>query len=159
MNKELKNGIMLGLSVLFILLIVYLCTAVLLTGEIGGEKEDKTTTTTNASTTAAYSNMILAGQSFDRKEDKYMVVFFSDSKASDDLKSAVSSYDSTTKGVKLYVVNLDEAVNNYVVSDTFNSNAEKAADLKIMNQAIITISGGKMESYLILEDDIIDTLK
>ena len=159
MNKEVKNGIMVGLTVLFILIIVYLTTAVFLTGEIGGKDKNTNTTTTKESTTATYNNMILAGQSFDRKEDKYMVVFFSDSKASDDLKNAVSNYDVSSKGIKLYVVNLDEAVNNYVVSNTFNSNAEKASDLKIMDQAIITISGGNMQSYLISEKDIIEILK
>lgn len=158
MSKEVRNAIFLGISVLIILLVSYLTTAVFLTGEIGEVKKDKTTTTTSASV-ESYKNMIVAGQTFNRSEEEYMVVFFSNSKSSDELKTAVSDYNSTEKELKLYVVNLDEALNNYILSTTFNSNAQNASELKIMDQAIITIKDGQMESYLISEEDIIEILK
>ena len=159
MKIELKNGIAIGVSVILILIIVYFMTAVLFTGEIGNKKDNETTTKVSAANTQLYDNMILAGQTFNRKEEKYMVAFFSHSKASDELKSAISNYNSSISGIKLYVVNLDEAVNRYIVSDTFNGNAQTASELKITDQAIITISNGKMQSYMILEKDIISVLK
>lgn len=162
MNKEIKNGIIIALTIVFILLITYLTTAVFLTGEIGSNKKnnsDLENSNSKESVSSLYDNMIIASKTFDKKENEYMVVFFSEKNSSDDLKSAISSYDSSSNELKLYKVNIDEAINKYVVSDTFNGNATNSSELKIIKEALITIKDGKIGSYEITEKDIITKLK
>ena len=159
MNKEIKNGIILAVSIILILIITYFTTAVFFTGEIGDKEDKKTTTTKSSGITSLYNNMIIASKTFDRPEDEYMVLFFSQKNASEDLKNTISNYDSSQNDIKLYKVNTDEAINKYVVSNSFNGNAETATDIKIVNQALIIIRGGKMVSYEIMEKDIVSKLK
>ena len=101
MRNELKNGIILSITVILIILVVYLTTAVFMTGEIGSKKSsEKKTTTTNAA--SSYENKILASKVFDQTPETYKVLIFSEQDVSDDLKSAITSYSGNTK---LYLVN------------------------------------------------------
>ena len=88
-----------------------------------------------------------------------MVIFFSKKNVSESLSSALTSYDSSNNGVKLYKVNVDEVINNYVKGDTDNLNPTSSKDLKIKNNALITISNGSVSSYINDDEEIIDTLK
>lgn len=157
MKNEVKNGLIIGVVVILIIVLVYFMTAIFMTGEIGNEsKTDKTTTTTSSSSTVDYDNMIIAGRVFNQTEDTYMVLIFSNNDAKDELKSAISSY---TGDVKLYKVNTDEAVNSYVVSDTDNTNPTASKDIKVKNNALITIINGTVSSYVNDEEQIINALK
>ena len=160
MKEEVKNGIIIAVVVIIILVIVYFTTAVFMTGEIGGTSSDSEKTTTSAATnTEDYDNKIVAGRVFNQKEDNYMVVLFSKEKASEDLTSAINSYDSSSKDVKLYMVLLDEAVNKYVVSTEDNTNPSSSTDLKVKESALLVISSGKVTSYITDEEQIINALK
>ena len=157
MKNEVKNGLIIGVVVILIIVLVYFMTAIFMTGEIGGEsKTDKTTTTTSSSSSVDYDNMIIAGRVFNQTEDTYMVLIFSNNDANDELKSAISSY---TGDVKLYKVNTDEAVNSYVVSDSDNTNPTASKDIKVKNNALITITNGTVSSYINDEEQIINALK
>lgn len=157
MKNEVKNGLIIGVVVILIIVLVYFMTAIFMTGEIGGEsKTDKTTTTTSSSSSVDYDNMIIAGRVFNQTEDTYMVLIFSNNDAKDELKSAISSY---TGDVKLYKVNTDEAVNSYVVSDSDNTNPTASKDIKVKNNALITITNGTVSSYINDEEQIINALK
>lgn len=157
MKNEVKNGLIIGVVVILIIVLVYFMTAIFMTGEIGGEsKTDKTTTTTSSSSSVDYDNMIIAGRVFNQTEDTYMVLIFSNNDTNDELKSAISSY---TGDVKLYKVNTDEAVNSYVVSDSDNTNPTASKDIKVKNNALITITNGTVSSYINDEEQIINALK
>jgi len=103
--------------------------------------------------------MIIAGKTFDQKEDNYMVLFFSNGKASDNLKNAITSYDSGNKDIKLYKVNTDEVINKYVKSNSDNTLPTNSKDLKINGNALITISSKNVSSYITDESQIINALK
>lgn len=167
MKDEVKNGIIISVCVVIIIVLVYFMTAVFMTGEIGGnnKKEAKDTSTmekeepNTSSLSESYNNMIIASKTFKMSDEKYMVLFFSKKNASDSVKSALSSYDSGTHDVKLYKVNVDEVINSYVISDSENPIPTSSKDLKIKENALITISSGKVSSYLTKETDIINALK
>lgn len=168
MKDEVKNGIIISVCVVIIIVLVYFMTAVFMTGEIGGnnKKEAEDTSTmekedpnTSSSLSESYNNMIIASKTFNMSDEKYMVLFFSKKNASDSVKSALSSYDSGTHDVKLYKVNVDEVINSYVISDSENPIPTSSKDLKIKENALITISSGKVSSYLTKETDIINALK
>lgn len=167
MRNEVKSGIIISVCVVIIIVLVYFITAIFMTGEIGGNTKKNVKDTLNEQkedqsdslSSQSYDNMIIASRTFKMSDEKYMVVFFSKKSASDSIKSVLSSYDSKEHEVKLYKVNVDEVINSYVKSDLDNNNPTSSEDLKIKENALITIESGKASSYLTGETDIINALK
>lgn len=160
MNNEVKNGIIITITVILVLVVVYLVTAVFMTGEIGSNKNDgEVSSTSSLNAASSYDNMIIAGRVFEQKEDKYMVIFFSEKDDSDALKTTITSYDQAGSDVKLYKVNTDEAINSYVLADDFNSVATSDSELRINDVTVITIENKAITSYVIGADNVINELK
>ena len=157
MKSEIKNGIVITIVVLLIILITYLSTAIFATGEIGGSK--KTTTTKDSSSeevSSLYDDMIIASKTFSKKESEYMVIFFSEKESTESIKTSLKSYSGD---LKLYKVNTDEAINKYVINDEENSAASSANELKIKGTTLIVINNKKITSYITDEDQILEKLK
>lgn len=149
MNKQLKEGIIIGVIVLLVIIFVYFLSGVFITNEYGNKSG--TTTTTKKD----FNNQIMAGNTFNQTDSKYMVIFLSND-SSDELKDAVNSYSGDTK---LYTVNLSYAVNNYVRAKKDNKTPSDSSDLKIKDIALITIDNNVVTSYITNEDVIIDEIK
>lgn len=157
MKQEVKNGIVLTICVILIIVIVYLSTAVFMTGEIGKNTKKKTTTTTTSNVTKeTYDNMIILSKVFSQSEENYMVVFFSKKNSSTELKDAISNYSGDTK---LYKVNIDEAMNSSVKGASDNLAVSNVSDLKVKDNALITINSGSVTSSTSGGANIIKTLK
>ncbi len=160
MRSEIKNGVIISVVVVIIILLVYFITAVFFTGEIGNNKKDKKTSETTQSQKASlYDDMTIAGRIFNQKEEKYLVIMFSQENISEDVKNAISKYDSSSKDLKLYKVNLDEAINKYAVAKSDNYNPTNSKELKVSKNALLTISSGVVTSYVNNDEDIINALK
>ena len=162
MKKEIKNGIVIAICVILIIIITYITTSVFMTGEIGTKKDkenknDVEKTSENTTLQSTYDNMIIAGRVFNQSEDTYMVILFKEDSASDDLKAAIKSYNNENE--KLYKVNLDEAINKYVVKESDNNNATNSKELQVKDIALLTISSGSIRSYITDEEQIINALK
>lgn len=136
-----------------------------MTGEIGNSKTKKESTNDTSyskesdSVSSLYDNMIIASSAFEQPGSEYKVIFFSQNDASDNLKSLISSYDSSDNNVKLYKVNMDEAINKYVISDESNPNATTFSELKINDVTLITINNGTISSYVVGEANVSNELK
>ncbi len=165
MKEEVKNGIIICVCVVLIIVIVYFTISVFFTGEFGLNKNNKSNdneenlSEESSVLNSSYSNMIIAGKTFEQKEEVYMVLFFSNNETSDSLKSAITSYDSANKDIKLYKVNMDEAINSYVKNDSDNTLPTNSKELKISDNALITISSKNVSSYITDETQIINALK
>lgn len=164
MKSEIKNGIVLSVCVILIVVLVYFSTAYFMTGEIGDSKkksnnDGNVTQTEQSSVGDNYKNMIIASKTFDIEEQDYMVMFFSEKKVSETLSNALLNYDSKGADINLYKVNTDEVINSYVKSNQDNSIPNSSDELKIKDKALITISSGKVSSYVTNESDIINALK
>lgn len=163
MKNEVKSAIAITITVILILVVVYLSTAVFMTGEIGDKKKDEKDEVTNVSeesqTSTLYDNMIIASKTFEQKNDEYMVIFFSQKDTSDTLKNMISTYDSSDKDTKLYKVNTDEVINRFVISDEANNSATNYNELKINDITLVTIKNGVIASYIVTEDNVIEALK
>lgn len=163
MKNEVKSAIAITITVILILVVVYLSTAVFMTGEIGDKKKDEKDEVTNVSeesqTSTLYDNMIIASKTFEQKNDEYMVIFFSQKDTSDTLKNVISTYDSSGKDTKLYKVNTDEVINRFVISDEANNSATNYNELKINDITLVTIKNGVIASYIVTEDNVIEALK
>lgn len=156
MKEEVKNGITITIVVVLTLILVYLATAFFLTGEIGGKKT--TTTKDSSSVTTLYQDMILASKTFERPEEEYMVIFFSEKDAKKRIKSYMKSYYN--EDIKLYKVNLDESINKFVVSkDEENKEAKNANELKIKDTTLIVIKNKSIVSYITDTDEIVEKIK
>lgn len=163
MKNEVKSAIAITITVILILVVVYLSTAVFMTGEIGDKKKDEKDEVTNVSeesqTSTLYDNMIIASKTFEQKNDEYMVIFFSQKDTSDTLKNMISTYDSSDKDTKLYKVNTDEVINRFVISEEANNSATNYNELKINDITLVTIKNGVIASYIVTEDNVIEALK
>lgn len=148
MNKEVKNGIIVGVVVILSLVVVYFITAIV-TGEIniGGKKDNTDSSVSDNS----YDNMIMASTTFDKSEDEYMVIFYSEKNKTDNLDLIISSYKGD---IKLYKVNTDEVINKFVLSDEENSNATNKDELKVKTPTLLTINNKKIIYYTSNEDEI-----
>lgn len=156
MKEEVKNGITITIVVVLTLILVYLATAFFLTGEIGGKKT--TTTKDSSSVTTLYQDMILASKTFEKPEEEYMVIFFSEKDAKKRIKSYMKSYYN--EDIKLYKVNLDESINKFVVSkDEENKEAKNANELKIKDTTLIVIKNKSIISYITDTDEIVEKIK
>lgn len=156
MKEELKNGIVISVFVIIIILVVYFSTAIFMTGEIGNKKNEDKTTTTTKSDSNEYNNRIISSKIFNRSEDTYIVVIFSNKKASNELKDKVKNYDGD---MKLYVVNLDEAMNKSIKSDTDDLYVKEPSSLKVKENALLTISNGTVINAVTGGANIISNLK
>ncbi len=161
MKNEVKNAIIMTFVVIVILVIVYLTTAIFMTGEIGNNKKDdkNDTTTNNESQSELYDNMIIASNTFNQKNEEYNVIFFHEKDDNDALKNSISAYDSSQKDIKLYKVNLDEAINKFVISKQQNSSATNYEELKINDVTLINIKNKVITSYVTGYENVISKLK
>ena len=152
MNKEVKNGIIVGVVVILSLVVVYFITAIV-TGEIniGGKKDNTDSSVSDNS----YDNMIMASTTFDKSEDEYMVIFYSEKNKTDNLDLIISSYKGD---IKLYKVNTDEVINKFVLSDEENSSATNKDELKVKTPTLLTINNKKIIYYTSNEDEIAEKL-
>lgn len=152
MNKEVKNGIIVGVVVIICLALVYFMIAIK-TGEIniGGKKDSNDNETSENS----YDNMIMASTTFDKSEDEYMVIFYSEKNKTDNLDLIISSYKGD---IKLYKVNTDEVINKFVLSDDENSSATNKDELKVKTPALLMINNKKITYYTSNEDEIAEKL-
>ena len=152
MNKEVKNGIIVGVVVILSLVVVYFITAIV-TGEIniGGKKDNTDSSVSDNS----YDNMIMASTTFDKSEDEYMVIFYSEKNKTDNLDLIISSYKGD---IKLYKVNTDEVINKFVLSEEENSDATNKDELKIKPPTLIIIKDKKITYYTSNEDEIVQKL-
>lgn len=159
MKEEIKKSIIIAISVLFVIVVTYFAVAMFLTGEIGNTKNESETVLSDTGVSLSYDNLIIAGKTFSQKENDYMVMFFSEKNASEALKNSLSSYDPAQKSLKLYKVNLDEAINSFVKSDENNTTATNSKELKIKQNTLITINNGTIISYIEDETEILNILK
>ena len=156
MKDEVKNAIIISVTVVLILVITYFVTALFATKEFGNSSSKKETTNYLKHD---YDNMIMASNTFSKSDNEYMVLFFSEKKMSETLKLVLKAYDSKGDVQKLYKVNTDEAINKYVLSSNENKNPTSGSDLKVKVPTLIKIKNGVTTEYVNDESQILDLLK
>ena len=97
---------------------------------------------------------ITAGSTFNMSDEEYVVLFYSRENNSE-ITSKISSY-KTNKKINVYYVDLDDAINNSVKSDTSNKSATKASELKVVNPTLIKINNGKIVEYVEGQSNVVN---
>lgn len=105
-------------------------------------------------TSVQYSE-ILAGTSFDKKDNEYLVLYYD--RSSDDnsvYENLYSDYKAKDGHLPIYYVDLSKALNKNVVSEESNKEATSASELKIKNATLIRFVDNKIEEYFEGEEEI-----
>lgn len=103
---------------------------------------------------------IMAGSVFDKKDDSYYVAI-ANFKNTNNMyyQSIVSAYKSKKEHLPFYVVDLSDELNKSIISDTNNTKATKASELKVKDLTLIKITNGKIEKYITGIENIETELK
>ncbi len=135
-DNNIKGSIILVVVIIIILILFYLLTVFIL---------NKKEFVVNENVDIQYSK-IIAGESFDLKDEDYLV-FFYDISANSSYTDLVSTYRDKDKHLPIYTVDLGEGINNSVISDTNSLDVSNIIDLKVKDSAIIRIKNGKVSNY------------
>ena len=145
-DNESKDQILAGTKIIFgILLAAFLLCALTFMAEGNyrfGEEEVEFST-----------DEIIAGETFNRPESEYYVVFY---QASDD-NNIVSTIASLTTTKKIYKVDLDNGFNKNIIGDN-NKEASKASELQVENPTIIKIVDHENAAYLSGAEKVLEYL-
>ena len=153
-ESDNSNVIKCVVIVLVILLVMYLLTVLILkkssTDYISKEDEK----------TAIQYSEILAGTSFNKDDEEYLVLFY-DTTA--DNASAygnmISTYEAKDSHLPIYYVNLANTMNKSINSSESNKDAKDASELKISQSTLIKFSNGGIVDYVEGQDSINEYLK
>ena len=97
---------------------------------------------------------ITAGSTFNMSDDEYVVLFYSRENNSE-ITSKISNY-KVKNNTSVYYVDLDDAINNSVKSDSSNKTATKASELKVVNPTLIKINNGKIVEYVEGQNNVVN---
>ena len=153
MNDDYQKIIITTVIVLAVLVAFYFITVAIL--DDSSSKSDN-----SGKVTEIQYNEILVGTSFSMKESNYLVVYY-DTTSDDntEIATAISTYRSNNKDSKIYYVDMSNALNKKFVSDTGNSSATKADELKINGPTLIRFANDKIVEYVEGVEKIADYLK
>ena len=129
----------------------YLLTYILV-GDFG-TKED-----TKEETTIQYDE-ILAGSSFSMNTSKYLVVYYDfDADDASEILSAIYTYEAKSDALKVYTVDLGNALNKNSVSEKSKKDPKDATELAINGPTIIRFRDGMVREYIEGTDKVVDYL-
>ena len=140
-ENEVYRFIKILFAVVIVILGVYLFTNSYLKKEDKKAKENEQVEIS--------SNRIIAGSIFNRPYDEYYVIAYkSNDNSSTIYDTIVSMYASKDKALKIYVVDLDSALNKDYYSNKGNKSATSLEDLKLSNPTLIKINKKKIIKYI-----------
>lgn len=99
------------------------------------------------------------GTMFNRIEEKYYVLIYSNENNGKDLNSVLDSYRSSDNYVKTYYVDLDLKINSIAKSDKFVSEPTNSNEVKIKEATLFMIKNGKVTESITGVDNIKNVLK
>ena len=150
-SSDSKKIITCVLAVLIILVFVYLLTNFIIKRSVADY-----ITKNNDKTTLQYDE-ILSGQSFDKKDSEYLVLFFNEEDTI--YQTLISNYQSKDEHLPIYYVNLKNRMNKNCVSNESNKDATTSSELKINGPTLIKFTNNEISDYIEGEDSITEYLK
>lgn len=151
-GSESKKIITCIVVVLVIFGLGYLITNIILKNSVTDyitKNEDKTT---------IQYDEILSGQSFDKKDAEYLVVFFN-TEEDPIYQTLISNYQAKEEHLPIYYVDLKNKMNQNCISNESNENANSSKELKINGPTLIKFTENKITEYIETEESITEYLK
>ena len=152
-NKKIENGGSFDVDffkVLYLVLgvICVFCTFYVITVFVVVKDVKEAEKNTNV---AISTDNIIVGRSLSMPEDKYYVLYYDakDETVSEEYSSTITNYIYSTSEdhVKLYTVDMSDALNKKYVSDESKPMPEKVSDIAIKGTTLMVIEKGKVVEY------------
>ncbi len=101
-------------------------------------------------------NDIMLGESFNRNEKEYLVLFYdrSNGEVYSSLSNNLETYKKGKKALTIYTVDMSNGVNSRYASSESNTNPKEASDLKINGPTLIKFTNNKVKEYVEGTDNI-----
>ena len=133
--------------------------AVIYLGALGLEKLgvfEEGYTKPTVETEMSYTD-ILIGETFNRPDREYLVLFDTFGNKTNDVyvKYLAEKYTA----LNIYNVDMSSKSNSKYVSDTSNPNAKSVSELKINGITLVKIKGGRITKYITGNDSVAEYLK
>ena len=143
-------------GVLIVLVISYLLIGIFVTKTIkfGKDKEEVTVATTDKST-------ILIGNTFNQKEEEYLVVIYDmNNKTDKTIETWLTYYSGKHTDITIYKVDSKNKMNSkYIVDSDSNKEAKEVSELRVIDPTIIRIKNGSISEYIEGESSVKEMLK
>ena len=152
-DDELKKGIKCVVIVLVIFGLMYLLTVLIL------KKSSTDYITKDKENTSIQYSEILAGTSFNKKDNEYLVLFYDMSDDDSKYSSISSDYEAKEEHLPIYYVDLSNVLNKSIVSEESNKDAKNAEELKINGGTLIKFNTEGIIDYIEGEEAISNYLK
>ena len=114
-------------------------------------------TKTNDKSTIQYDE-ILSGQSFNKKDDSYLVLFYN-VKTNPVYTDLFSNYQAKDNHEPIYYVDLSNRMNQNCIATESNKDATNSNELKISGPTLIKFTNNQITDYIEGEEDITSYLE
>ena len=147
---------------LVLAIVVFFCLFYILTIYITNKNSDDNSTNNDSETSEvsiSYEN-IIAGRSFSMGEEEYLVLYYdkTDEELSSTVLDIIDSYSQKEDKLKMYIVDMHDALNSSYSSDESNTHPTNATEIKINGPTLIKFSNKEVSLYLEGTDNISDYL-
>lgn len=143
-SSTFKTAVIMIICILLLLGIFYLITTKIL--DNAKKKKDET-----LDVYIQYDE-ILAGESFNQKEEEYLVVYYDSSDKYSILKSLVSSYQSKDDVTRVYTVDLANGMNKKYIGDQVDTSSPSS--LKVVYPTMLRFKNGSVSETITSDDEI-----
>jgi hypothetical protein len=157
-DESTPNLIKVGGIVIIIFIAFYILTLSL----VENSKSNDTSNDNNTKPPVSIQyDEILAGETFNMKNNVYYVLFydFSDNSSNTLYSGIISSFKTNHANEKVYTVDLSKGFTNSYTADVSNPSVQKIEDLKVKGPTVIKINNGQNVAYGEGKDNIIEILK
>ncbi len=146
-NVGMPSFAKISIIVIIVFIIFYILTIAITGGLNKKQASTNSEERDNTPITIQYEE-ILAGETFNIKNDEYYVVFYNFGEESSAVyDTIITNYKTNNPSAKIYKVDLDKGFNASYISDVSNPNVANPDELKINGPTLIKISKGKNVSY------------
>ncbi len=134
-----------------VFLVIFIFIFYLLSLRVVNKKNSKVNTNVEFN----YSDIML-GESFNRKEKEYLVLFYdrSSGEVYSNISSDLEKYNKSDNALTIYTVDMSNGVNSRYASSESNTNPKEASDLKINGPTLIKFTNNKVKEYVEGTDNI-----
>ena len=139
MPSEVKRGIIIVVVAVLVVLFMYFLTTRIITN-------DTNTSDEKVMENSIQYDEILAGESFDKKGE-YYVIYYDSTEEYSSISSLISSYQLNNSDIKLYSVDLSNGMNKkYLTEDDIIT--KNASSLRVRKNTLIKFNNGKVKDVI-----------
>lgn len=143
--------------IILLLIVGVVCVGIYFLTDTMIKKESSKDNTTNE--VKIDYDIATIGTMFNRIEDEYYVLMYSNEENGSDLNSVLDSYRSSDNYIKTYYIDLDKKINSIALKDKLVKNPTNSNEVSVNGPTLFKIKDGKAIKTIDGIDNIIDVLK